>query len=51
MGEQQGVIYVLTNPPFSDYVKIGYADYLEKRLQQLNCSECIPFLEFKLHVK
>lgn len=22
----QGVIYILTNPSFPDYVKIGYAD-------------------------
>lgn len=29
----QGVIYVLTNPSFPDYVKIGYADNLENRLK------------------
>ena len=38
-----GVIYILTNPSFPDYVKIGYADDIDKRLQQLNRSECIPF--------
>jgi hypothetical protein len=38
-----GVIYILTNPSFPDYVKIGYADNLEKRLKQLNRSETIPF--------
>lgn len=38
-----GVIYILTNPSFSEYVKIGYADDVDKRLQQLNRSECIPF--------
>lgn len=38
-----GVIYILTNPSFKEYVKIGYADDVEKRLQQLNCSECTPF--------
>ena len=38
-----GVIYILTNPSFEDYVKIGYADDIKKRLQQLNRSECIPF--------
>lgn len=43
MSEQTGVIYILTNPSFPDYVKIGYADDIEKRLQQLNRSECIPF--------
>ena len=26
MDKNQGVIYILTNPSFPDYVKIGYAD-------------------------
>ena len=43
MAEKQGVIYILTNPSFRDYVKIGYADDVQRRLQQLNRSECIPF--------
>lgn len=43
MGETKGVIYILTNPSFKEYVKIGYADNIEQRLQQLNRSECIPF--------
>jgi len=38
-----GVIYILTNPSFPDFVKIGYATDIEKRLIQLNRSECIPF--------
>ena len=38
-----GVIYILTNPSFPEYVKIGYADDIEARLNQLNRSECIPF--------
>ena len=33
----------MTNPSFPEYVKIGYADDINKRLQQLNRSECIPF--------
>lgn len=41
--EHTGVIYILTNPSFPEYVKIGYADDINKRLQQLNRSECIPF--------
>lgn len=41
--EHKGVIYILTNPSFPDYVKIGYADDIDKRLKQLNRSECIPF--------
>lgn len=43
MNKEQGVIYILTNPSFPEYVKIGYADEIEKRLKQLNRSECIPF--------
>ena len=41
--DKSGVIYILTNPSFPEYVKIGYADNIDKRLQQLNRSECIPF--------
>lgn len=43
MHEQQGVIYILTNPSFPEYVKIGYADDIERRLSELNRSECVPF--------
>ncbi len=39
----KGYIYILTNPSFKEYVKIGYADNVENRLKQLNNSECIPF--------
>ncbi len=42
-GKQAGVIYILTNPSFENYVKIGYATDIEKRLKQLNRSECIPY--------
>lgn len=41
--KQSGVIYILTNPSFPDYVKIGYARNIEARLRQLNRSETIPF--------
>ncbi len=41
--EKNGVIYILTNPSFPEYVKIGWADDIEERLKQLNRSECIPF--------
>ena len=43
MADKKGVIYILTNPSFPEYVKIGYADDIDKRLRQLNRSECIPF--------
>lgn len=48
MENSQGVIYILTNPSFPDYVKIGYADDVNKRLKELNRSECIPFA-FRLY--
>lgn len=43
MNNTCGYIYILTNPSFEEYVKIGYADDVQKRLNQLNRSECIPF--------
>lgn len=43
MSNTVGYIYILTNPSFKEYVKIGYADDVQKRLKQLNRSECIPF--------
>lgn len=43
MNEFTGVIYILTNPSFPEYVKIGYADDLERRINQLNSSEAVPF--------
>ena len=38
-----GYIYILTNPSFPDYVKIGYADDVKQRLANLNRTECTPF--------
>lgn len=43
MSNTVGCIYILTNPSFKEYVKIGYADDVQRRLNQLNRSECIPF--------
>ena len=31
--DNKGVIYILTNPSFPQYVKIGYADNVESRLK------------------
>lgn len=43
-----GYIYILTNPGFPDYIKIGYAIDVDKRLKELNRSECIPYA-FRLY--
>lgn len=43
MSRAVGYIYILTNPSFKQYVKIGYADNVERRLKELNRSECVPF--------
>ena len=48
MKQEGGYIYILTNPSFPQYVKIGYADEVNERLKQLNRSECIPFA-FRLY--
>ncbi|SFQ36251.1 T5orf172 domain-containing protein [Butyrivibrio proteoclasticus] len=37
-----GVIYILVNPAFSNLVKIGYADDVEKRMKSLNSSSGLP---------
>lgn len=43
VNENVGYIYILTNPSFPDYVKIGYADNVKARVNQLNRTECTPF--------
>lgn len=39
----RGVIYILTNPAFPEYVKIGYANDLERRMKDFNQNEALPF--------
>ena len=39
--ENKGVIYILTNPSFPEYVKIGYADDIDKRLVNVCADEKI----------
>lgn len=41
--EKTGVIYILTNPSFPQYVKIGYATDVKQRLDELNRSTAVPF--------
>lgn len=38
----KGVIYVFTNPSFSNLIKIGYTNNVHRRLNQLNQSSGIP---------
>lgn len=38
-----GVIYILTNPSFPEYVKIGYTSDLHRRLRDLNHSPALPY--------
>lgn len=38
-----GYIYIMTNPSFPEYVKIGYAKDPEQRLSELNRSTAVPF--------
>ena len=48
MNSKKGCIYILKNPSFPKFVKIGYADDVYQRLNQLNRSECIPYA-FRLY--
>lgn len=41
--ENKGYIYILTNPSYEEYVKIGYAQDVKKRVKQLNSSEAVPY--------
>ena len=43
----KGYIYVMTNPSFKEYVKIGWADDVEKRKRELDGSTAVPF-SFKI---
>ena len=38
-----GYIYILTNPSFPQYVKLGYATDVQQRLDELNRSTAVPF--------
>ncbi len=43
MENTKGYIYILTNPAFSQFVKIGYAKDVKERLRTLNASSAIPY--------
>ena len=39
----KGYIYIMTNPSFPEFVKIGYAKDVHQRLNELNRSTAVPF--------
>ena len=43
MSGTTGYIYIMTNPSFKEYVKIGYAKDVQQRLDELNRSSAVPF--------
>ena len=43
MTKEKGVIYILTNPSFPQYIKIGYATDIKQRIDELNRSTAVPF--------
>ena len=47
-----GYIYIMTNPSFPEYVKIGYAKDVKQRLDELNRSSAVRLrFAFTLHTK
>lgn len=43
MSQDKGYIYILTNPSFPNYQKIGKTKNLKERLKSLNDKSCLPF--------
>ena len=41
--DHKGVIYILTNPSFPQFVKIGYANDVESRVANLNNNPGLPY--------
>ncbi len=48
MNNYMGAIYIMKNPSFPDYIKIGYADDVYSRLKTLNDKSAVPFA-FRLY--
>ena len=48
MKMNKGYIYIMTNPSFKEYVKIGWAANVEQRKRELDGSTAVPF-SFKIY--
>lgn len=44
MNKDKGLIYILTNPSFPNFQKIGKTTDLKGRLRSLNNKSCLPFM-------
>ena len=45
----ENVIYILTNPQYPGYIKIGYASDLKQRLQSLNTGALVEFKPYAVY--
>ena len=49
MGKIQNVIYILTNPQYPEYIKIGYASDLKARLSSLDTGTMSSFIPYAVY--
>lgn len=49
MGKIENVIYILTNPQYPGYIKIGYASDLKQRLVSLNTGALVEFVPYAVY--
>ena len=45
----ENVIYILTNPQYPGYIKIGYASDLKQRLSSLNTGALVEFVQYAVY--
>lgn len=49
MAKIENVIYILTNPQYPGYIKIGYASDLKQRLSSLNTGALVEFIPYAVY--
>ena len=49
MARIENVIYILTNPQYPGYVKIGYASDLKQRIASLNTGALVEFEPYAVY--